>query len=282
VLRFIAKHKGATIAVAAVLLALSMAVSSFFTKGRVSPVSNAINTVFRPLHALVGSIDDYFTGISDAVDRYDELMAEHERIRVYVAQMEAERRSLDEVMAENELLRELLALQPRESGFEELVMTTVVARNPSEWERTLMLSKGSEAGIEIGQCVISSEMHLVGIISQVGSGWSVVSTVTDTTVSAGAKVSRTGQTAVAEGEWHLMRDGRLKLSYLPLGSDILHGDLVLTSGLGGVYPPGLPIGTVAVVQTDMSGQTEYAELIPSARLDTLNQVFVVIEYVNKE
>jgi rod shape-determining protein MreC len=63
---------------------------------------------------------------------------------------------------------------------------------------------------------------------------------------------------------------------------VLHDDLILTSGLGGRFPPGLPIGTVAGVQTDISGQTEYAELIPSARLDTLNQVFVVIRYVNKE
>jgi rod shape-determining protein MreC len=270
------------IAAAAVLLALSMAVSSFFTKGRVSPVSNAINTVFRPLHALIGSVDEYFSNLSDAVNRYDALMAEHERIRVYVAQMEEERRTLEDVMAENGLLRELLGLQPKASGFETIEMVTVTARSPSEWERTLTLSKGSEAGIEVGQSVISSEMHLVGVISQVGSGWSVVRTVIDTAMSAGAKVSRTGQTAIAEGEWNLMRDGRLKLNYLPLGSDILHGDLVLTSGLGGLYPPGLPIGTVAGVQMDMSGQTEYAELIPLARLETLTRVFVVIEYINRE
>ncbi|MCL2003218.1 MAG: rod shape-determining protein MreC [Oscillospiraceae bacterium] len=281
-LRFIVKHKGAVIAGAAVLLALSMAVSSFFTKGRVSPVSSAVNTVFRPLHRLIGSIDDYFTRMSDAVNRYDELSAEHERIRVYLAQILEDRRSLEDVLNENALLRELLGLQPKLSGFTQLEMASVVARNPSEWERTLLLSKGSEAGIEVGQCVISSEMFLVGVVTQAGAGWAVVTTVIDTTMSAGAKVSRTGQTAIAEGEWGLMRDGRLRLSYLPLGSDILHGDLILTSGLGDVYPPGLPIGTVAAVQTDMSGQTEYAELIPEARLDAVNQVFVVLEYVHTE
>jgi rod shape-determining protein MreC len=79
-----------------------------------------------------------------------------------------------------------------------------------------------------------------------------------------------------------MRDGKLRLNFLPLGSDILHGDLVLTSGLGGVYPPGLPVGTVAGVQTDLSGNTEYAELIPKAELDNLGKVFVVLEYINRE
>jgi rod shape-determining protein MreC len=157
----------------------------------------------------------------------------------------------------------------------------VVARNPTEWERTLTLSKGSEAGIEAGQSVITSEMFLIGVVSRAGYGWAEIHTVIDTTMSAGAKNSRTGETSHAEGDWRLMRDGRLKLSYLPLGSDILHGDLILTSG-GGRYPPGLPIGIVAEVQTDRSGQTEYAELIPAARLDALTQVFVVTEYVNRE
>jgi rod shape-determining protein MreC len=161
-------------------------------------------------------------------------------------------------------------------------MATIVARNPTEWERTVTLSKGSEAGIEVGQSVVSSELYLVGIVSQTGTVWSVVQLVTDMRISAGAKVYRTGQTAVAEGDWSYMRDGRLRLNYLPLGSDILHDDLILTSGLGGVYPPGIPVGRVVGVQTDLSGQTEYAELIPMVSLDTLNRVFIVLEYVNKE
>jgi rod shape-determining protein MreC len=282
VLRFFTKYKKPVIAASAVLFALVMAVSSFFTQGRTSPVSSAINTIFRPLHALVGSIDGYFAGLSDAVNRHDALLAEFERLRVYVAQMEEERRDLEAVLYENDRLRELQGLELKASGFDKIEMATVVARNPSEWERTLTLSKGSEAGVEVGMTVISSEKQLVGIVSQVGAGWSVAETMINTTMTAGAKVYRTGQTAIAEGEWNLMRSGRLRLGYLPLGSDILHGDLILTSGLGGVYPPGLPIGTVADVQMDASGQTEYAELIPSARLDTLTLVFIVIEYVNRE
>jgi rod shape-determining protein MreC len=281
VLRFIAKHKGASAAAAVVLLALVMAVSSFYTKGRTSPLSGAVNTVFRPLHSLIGSIGDTFTGLSDAVKKYDELQADYERLRVFLAQIEAERRLTDEYREENELLRELLGLAPREKGIENIEMASIASRGTSEWERVFTLGKGSEAGFEVGQCVLSSEMYLVGIISQVGPGWSLVRTVTDTTMSAGGKVARTGQTAVAEGDWNAMREGRLQLNYLPLGSDILHGDLILTSGLGGVYPPGLPIGTVAGVRSDLSGQTEVAELIPMADLTSLKQVFVVLDYAGK-
>lgn len=280
-MNYIAKHKGVAVAAAIILLTLALAVSSFFTKGRVSPVSSAINTVFRPLHTLIGSISDSITGMSDSMQKYEELLAEYERLRVYVAKMEDERRLSDELIEENRLLRELLDLTPRERGFETEI-ASVIERNPSAWERTLTISKGSEAGIEVGQCVISSQMYLVGIVTQTGSDWSTVRTVVDTEFAAGAKIDRTGQASVVKGEWSLMRDNRLKLDLLSLGSDVLHGDLILTSGMGGIYPPGLPIGTVAGVQTDLSGQYEYAELIPMVQPDTLAQVFVVLEYINKE
>jgi rod shape-determining protein MreC len=258
-----------------------MAISSFFTKGRVSPVSNAVNTVFRPLHAAVGRVDDWFSGISDAVRKYEALWAEYERLRVYVANMEDERRSVEEVLEENKLLRNMLELAPRERGFS-VDITTVIARDTSEWVRTLTINKGAERGIEVGQCVISSEGYLVGIISEVGSGWATVRTLIDTSMAAGAKVFRTGQTAVAEGDWHSMQNGRLRFNFLPLGSDIQHDDIVLTSGLGGIYPPGLPIGRVAGVLPDMSGHMEYAELVPMIPPDSLNQVFVVLEYIDRD
>jgi rod shape-determining protein MreC len=281
VLRFIAKNKGLSIAIAAVAFVLIMAVSSFFTKGRVSPVSGAVNTVFRPLHAVADRVEGWFNGISDALRRYEELRSEYETLRVYVANMEEERRSVDEVLEENILLRQMLEFNPRERLFHTDI-ATVIARDTSEWGRTLTISKGMERGIEVGQCVISSEGYLVGIISETGTGWATVRTLTDTSMSAGAKVFRTGQTAVAEGEWSSMRSGRLRLNFLPLGSDIRHNDLVLTSGLGSIYPPGVPIGRVAGVAVDPSGQMEYAELVPMVVPSTLNQVFVVLEYIDRD
>jgi rod shape-determining protein MreC len=281
VLRFIKKNKGLTIAIGAIVFVLVMAISSFFTKGRVSPVSNAINTVFRPLHALADRVDGWFSGISDAMSRYEALWAEYERLRVYMAHMEDDRRSVDDVMAENNLLRQMLELNPREKGFN-VDIATVIARDTLEWGRTLTINKGGDRGVEVGQCVISSEGYLVGIISEAGSEWATVRTLIDPSMSAGAKVFRTGQTAVAEGNWHSMQEGRLRLNFLPLGSDIHHDDIVLTSGLGGIYPPGLPIGRVAGVLTDLSGQMEYAELVPMVAPYTLNQVFVVLEYIDRD
>ena len=118
-------------------------------------------------------------------------------------------------------------------------------------------------------------------------GKKVLITVGGTEVSRGllwprGMVFRTEDIGVAEGDFSLMSEGRLKLSYLPAGCTLLNGDLVTTSGLGGYYPSGLVIGTVEEVRLDDSGSTQYAVVAPSADFDALSQVFVVksFEIVN--
>ncbi|MDR1691866.1 MAG: rod shape-determining protein MreC [Oscillospiraceae bacterium] len=258
-----------------------MAVSSFFTKGGSSPLSGAINTVFRPLHSLIGSVSDYFAELSDARARYDDLLARYESLLVYVAEAEEEKRLADTLIEENNDLRAALGVGLREKGFR-VELALVTDRNPTDWENIFLLSKGEEAGFAKGQSVLSAERYLVGEITEVGVGWAEVTCVTDTLFQAGAKVERTGQTAVAEGEWSLMKEGRLRLSYLPLGSDIQYGDLVLTSGQGEKFPPGLPLGRVVGVNAEQTGQAEYAVLAPEADLANLNRVFVVLEYIDEQ
>ena len=85
-------------------------------------------------------------------------------------------------------------------------------------------------------------------------------------------------TAVAEGDFDLMSEGKLKLSYLPRDSVILNDDLVLTSGVGGMYPNKLVIGRVEEVKPSTSGADSYAVIVPSADLAGLKQIFVVIDF----
>lgn len=278
---FFSRHRGAVIASAAALLVLAMAISSFFTKGRTSPVSSAINFIFRPLHNVVGAISDRVGGMVDYTRKYDDLLAENEHLKAKIAQMEEQERISRDAIEENERLRTLLNLPLAKREFQ-YAAATVIERNVSSWAKTLTLSKGTEHGIEVGKCVVSADGNLVGIISQAGANWSIVTTIIDTDMSAGALIDRTGQAAIAEGEWSLMREGRLKLALLPLESDVQNGDLILTSGLGGVYPKDIPIGTVVGMQPEPTGQTAYAVIEPRVKLDELSQVFVVLSYTVEE
>ena len=127
----------------------------------------------------------------------------------------------------------------------------------------------------MGDCVIDECGNLVGIIDQAGTNWSTVLTLVDTDTSLGAQVFRTKDLGIAQGDFALMRENRLRMDYLPADCRLLAGDIVETSGLLGNYPSGLVIGSVEEVQVDDSGASSYAILAPEANFDALTEVFVI-------
>jgi rod shape-determining protein MreC len=100
----------------------------------------------------------------------------------------------------------------------------------------------------------------------------------DTSSQLGARVFRTGEATVAQGDLALMNEGLLRLSYLEGESSLMNGDLILTSGLGGYYPSDLVIGAVREIRTDDTGLTKYAILTPQVEMEELRQVFVITDF----
>ena len=178
---------------------------------------------------------------------------------------------------EEEKLRELLELreQRRDLTFES---AAVIDRESTNWTSALTLNRGTAHGVEKNDCVVSAEGDLVGVVSAVGYNWCTVLTVIDTDTELGARVFRTQEVAVAEGDLALMGEGKLKLSYLSADAQLLSGDVVTTSGLGGFYPGGLVIGTVESVRTGDDGLAQYAVLAPAARLGELSEVFIIKDF----
>ena len=119
---------------------------------------------------------------------------------------------------------------------------------------------------------------LVGVVSEVGSHYSTVSTVIDTSMEMGGIITRTNAAGVLEGDFSLMQGGKLRLAYLPDEAQLVAGDEVLTSGRGDVYPSGLVVGQVEGVFNDASGMNRYAVVVPEVNLDTLVEVFVIKEF----
>ena len=175
---------------------------------------------------------------------------------------------------ENEQLRELLDLQAKRRDFV-FESAKVTARSSTNWDSTLTIGKGSSAGLEVNDCVITETGTLVGVVSEVGLNWSKVSTLINTDIEIGGQVTRTYSAGILEGDFTLMSQGKLKLSYLPDGAQLVAGDEVVTSGKGDVFPSGLVVGTVEAVFTDPSGMNRYAVVEPDVDLDSLVEVFVI-------
>ena len=259
------------------LLSILLSIASAFMGGIADPLSDLFSLVTSPVRNTVTAAADWAEGVYTYVFRYSEMENEIQELRTQVTEMEELARQGQDALRENAQLRELLGLQERRR---DLVFESarVTAPATSNWKSTLTVSKGSNFGIEAGDCVITEDGVLVGIVSTVGSNSSEVSTVINTDINMGGMVARTYSAGILEGDFTLMAEGCLKLSYLPDGAQLVSGDEVLTSGKGGIYPSGLVVGQVDGVFTDPSGQSRYAVIRPAVDLNSLIEVFIIKEF----
>ena len=268
------------VVLAAVLLCLVMAIFSALSGGRISPVSNLINMLATPLQKAASSVG---TGVSDFYQKlteYDERKKENESLREQLAESERARRDSENAARENEQLRGALEMKQRDQSLT-FESAEVIARGNDNMTATFTLDKGSLSGIAVDQCVITVD-GMVGYISEVGTNWSIVTTVIDTGMEASAIASRTRDVASAEGNFELMKQGKFKLSYLEKDAQLVRGDTVETSGFGGLFPKGIILGRVEEVKSESHGITKYAVLTPAVDLSHVNHVLVIKSFTAVE
>ena len=272
------RRNGLLILIAAILLALVTAVVSALLGGTADPFSNLANILTTPvrngINAVVNWTEEKY---SDAFEQ-EQLKQENEELKKRVSELEEKEREYEAALQENERLRNVLELRPKERSFDQLESAMVTARETSNWASTLTLSKGSAQGVEVDDTVVDEYWNLVGVVAEVGENWCTVRTLIDSDIEMGGQITRTGGAAILEGDLALMGEGKLKLTYLPENSQLMSGDLVTTSGRGGVYPSGLVAGRVEEVRTDASGINEYAVIVPETDLDNLKQVFIIKDF----
>lgn len=271
------KNRAALILLITAIIVLVLAISSAMLKGEANPLSDTVRIVLTPFRAISNGLSNGFSSIYSYIYEVEELKAENREYRIRIAEMEHDIRESKQALEENARLRELLGLSERRRDLK-FVMAEIVSKDTSNWASTFTIGKGSAHGIEPFDCVINEEGFFAGYVSEVGTNWSIVTTIIDSDVELGAIVYRTREAAVAEGDFSLMSEGLLKLTYIPQDTVLLNGDVILTSGVGGVYPKDLVIGTVTEVKKDISGMGDYAVITPSVDLNKLTQVFIITDF----
>ena len=275
------RHNGILILIAAILLALVTAVVSMLFGGVADPLSNLVGILTTPVRNGITAVTNWAEEKYNDAFELEQMKEELAGLKQRNAELEAQAREAEAALQENERLRNLLELQPKEWSCDKAA-AMVTARSTSNWESTLTIGKGSAAGIAVDDCVVDEYWNLVGVVAEVGENWATVRTLVDSDTATGGQLARTGGAAILEGDFALMGEGRLKLTYLPENSELIAGDLVTTSGRGGVYPAGLVAGHVEEVRTDASGMTRYDVIAPETDLDGLQQVFVITDFTVNE
>ena len=238
---------------------------------------NIGGTIASPFRSVGSTIANWVQERSARLEAVERLQEENEALRQKNAELEQQLRDAQEDCAENKSLREALGIRQQHRDYT-LELARVSDRSSSNWTSTLTLNIGTSSGIKVGNCVVDASGNLVGVISETGKNWSLVTTVLDTSSQIGSVVFRTGDIAVSCGDLSLLSAGKLKLKYLSHDASLINGDLVATSGLGGYYPGELPIGSVVELGTDKTGVDQYAILSPKADIAHLTEVYVITAF----
>ncbi|GAB3372152.1 rod shape-determining protein MreC [Spongiibacter taiwanensis] len=228
-----------------------------------------LSVVTAPFYWLVdvpSRLSEQFSGM---LSSRSELLAENERLKAEALILNAKLQKFVELRAENVRLRELMNSAERLS--DTVVVTEVIGVATDPNRQKLVVDKGSRDGAYVGQPVIDAH-GLVGQITEVGAMSSRVLLLTDSAHALPVRVSRNGLRAIAEGTGLI---NQLTLTHVAATTDIQVGDLLVSSGLGGRFPAGYPVGEVTSVSVDPGKPFAEVTAKPLAELDRSRNVLLV-------
>jgi rod shape-determining protein MreC len=252
--------------VGALLVVLSRA-------GYLSPVENAALTVLSPVQEALTNAARPVDELLDNIGEADDLREENERLRTENEQLTAEVARLQEGETRLEELRRLL--QVKETRPEDtFVAANIFAREPSNLKEMVAIDRGEQDGVQEGMAVLTEGGTLVGSITKVLDDYSWVTFITDPSSAVSAMVQETRAQGVVTGSY----SRRLTLEFLRQAEQVDEGDTVITSGVGGGFPPGLVIGEVASLESVRQELFKDVTVEPLARFDQLETILVLTSF----
>ena len=258
----------------AVVLSIALAIISGLT-GLALP-DMLVQGVLTPLRSGVSQLRDTAEQYYSYMFRYEALEAENAALKEELANIQADARTADAVSRENDRLRDLLQLTATHEDYK-LVDAYIIAWSSVDWNNTITINRGTNAGIQEGMCAITANHELVGLVTEVGSNYAVVKTVLDSSLQISATLASSGNNGQVKGSYTSGHEDLLRMDYLPSSAIIRIDDQVVTSG-STVYPRDLVVGHVVDADFDATGVAKYALLEPAVDLDTLEQVFILTQY----
>lgn len=269
------RNNGGLLLVAAVLLTLVLALGAQILG--FDPVTSALEVLATPFRAASAAVSNWTQAQYDRAFRYEELAAENETLRRRVAELERDAIAGQDAQRENERMKDLLGLAEERPELQ-YRDAAVVRRASSNWTSDLTIDRGIGGGVENGDCVIDQHGYLIGVVTEAGVNSSRVTTILDPRLELGGRVARTDEDAILEGDFTLMQEGLLRLSFVSEEAKLVTGDQVTTSGLGGVYPRGLVAGSVRSIIVEEDGVSRYAQVEPAADIAGVQYVYVIVDY----
>ncbi len=266
------RNKPLMITIIIAVIAVVVAVLSHFTGGFPEKV---VSGVVSPTQGVISRVISPVTRFFEEGSKGD-LAAENEELKQKVNELMAENRTAAEYIKENERLKELLHLKD-ELINQEVTAARVTALGWDNFSQTVTINRGSNDGVGLEDAVVST-LGIIGRVTEVTNNSAVVTTLLSPRHSIGVRVTRTGDLAVCEGDAVLAKEHKLRLDYISGAAELIEGDIIESSGVGGVYPAKLTVGKISEIKKDSSGAVTYAIVEPTADFARLYEVLVITDW----
>lgn len=221
-----------------------------------------------PFQSVASEITGVFSGIWHDYFYLFDVREDNHKLRSEVHRLRSEVQTLNEELYRVGNMARYSRYQ-EETGLQG-VAARVIGESPDPWTRLIIINRGRDSGIASGMPVTTPE-GLVGRVVEASPSSSVVRLIVDRSSRVPVLVSRSRARAILEGE----NSGTCQMKYLDRTEDVQEGDTVITSGLAGVYPRGIEVGTLTQVLKENYGLYQYAKLLPKAPIARLEDVLVL-------
>lgn len=235
-----------------------------------SVVLTPLQKVTSALSGGAASVWEKYTSIDDVMDRNEQLEAENAELRQQMVYY-------DRIKAENDAYKALARIQDTNSEAT-YVSAFVIGRDPLDEFGGFTLDQGSTDGVAVNDAIISDRGYLLGVVVEVDATSCKVMTILHPSFNAAGVISRTRENGIITGSADYAANGQCVLTNLDRATEARKGDQVITTGLGGVFPANLLVGTVQEVVPEQSGKSSSAVILPGADPRTVKHVFIVTEY----
>ena len=273
-MRYLFTKKVKIVLIVALLLTAGLAVVSNLLGTTVGDL--VVQAVLTPLRAGASALTEQAENIYDYIFKYEQLAAENAALREELSQIQEDNRDAASIKRENDRLRELLELTKENPDYE-LVDGYIISWDSTDWSYSFTVNRGAGSGIETGMCAITESGAMVGVVSQVGSNYCVVTSVLDSSLDISATIASSGYSGIVRGSYATGQIGMLRMDYLPSAAVVRNNDQVVTAG-STVYPRNLILGNIVDWAMTDNGMAKYAILKPAANLDSLEQVFILTNF----
>ena len=266
------KNKKAEIAgiVITIIILILIVVLSNVDSGA-SFIENAASKLVMPVQNGLTYLKNKISGNSTFFTDINNLKEENEELSKKNSELEQSLRELESIRSENETLKEYLGLTEKYGEYS-TVPAYIINKDISNYSKTIVINVGSNDGIKENMTVIADQ-GLVGHVISVTSDTAKVRTIVDTSSSVSCLLSTTDESIVCKGT--LEEESALRAMYIPDDDGIIQGDSVETSGLGGIYPKGIHVGSIKRVVNTQNATDRYAIVETAVDFDKLDTVLVI-------